>query len=198
MTKNMKALALSLLLLLLCLSYTVASAEQLLVNEQQVNGAFQYALKYVNHQVAYKLGGRLTVEQYITALAEGQEPGTEIGVDASALVINAYQDVVPNMLFKPHKDSASLAPDVSSSVLYHWNSEPITEEELTKGDLIFFKNTAGNIMGVSLFSHIQGNIIHFITASQSAGKVIISNINMNGDYWSKHFAGFARLKYNLK
>ncbi|NLM25955.1 MAG: C40 family peptidase [Firmicutes bacterium] len=196
MNKYFKILCVGCLLIILTISTSaLANVEQKIVTKTQANQAFEYALQYVEHEVAYKLGGRFSIAQYLAALADGKQPGLDIGVDASAVVINAYRSVFPSLLFKPSADSTRYVSDVSSSVIYHYNSIPITEDDLTKGDLVFFKNAAGNIIGVSLFSHFEGNLIHFITASQSAGKVIVSKINMEGNYWKTHFAGYGRLLY---
>ncbi len=164
---------------------------------QQANNAFEYAMGYVTNQVAYRLGGRLSLTEYAEALAQGKEPGTDIGVDSSAVVLNSYRHHIPNIRFWGNEAQTSTFADVSSSALYHYNSQPLAKEQLVPGDLIFFKNTADRIIGVGLFSHMQGSVIHFIVASANAGQVIITNANTNGAYWRDHFAGFGRLQYTV-
>ena len=94
-------------------------------------------------KMAYLFGGRQSVEAYLTALADGKVPGEEIGVDASAVVVNAYRHVVPNIRFFFDESGKTLVSDATSSLIAKYNSIPITQEELGPGDLIFFKDANG-------------------------------------------------------
>ncbi len=191
------AVLIGVLLLALIFLGGTGLAKQWIVTTGQSNSAFEYAKGYVNNQVAYQYGGRLTVEEYKNALAEGKEPGQDIGVDSSAVVLNAYRSILPDIRFWTNAHQNRTYSDVSSSTLYHWNRKPLAKHQLVPGDLVFFKTTGGNIMGVGLFSHFQGNVIHFIVASANAGQVVLTNVDTNGSYWHNHFAGFGRLQYTL-
>ena len=49
--------------------------------------------------VAYLWGGRMSVDEYLQAVAEGKRPGVEAGVDASGLVVQAYRAADPAIRF---------------------------------------------------------------------------------------------------
>ncbi|MFY9203108.1 MAG: hypothetical protein WAO96_05685, partial [Limnochordia bacterium] len=63
--------------------------------------------------------------------------------------------------------------------------------------LIFFKDANGSINGIAIFSELRGSVIHFITASANAGKVVRTNAYLNGEFWTTRFAGFGRLQYTI-
>ncbi len=169
--------------------------DQLSVSPEQANKAYTYALQYVNNEVAYVFGGRINVQQYLDALSQGLVPGVDIGVDASALVVNSYKTVLPELKFWFDDSRTSKVADATSSILAKYNSKPLEETEVIPGDLIFFKDQGGNITGVAIFSHVEGEVIHFITASASQGKVVLTNARVTGQYWADTFAGFGRLAY---
>lgn len=195
--KKMKILFLCLTCMVMGFSINVSATNQMTVTTTQAQAAYDYALQYVNHEVAYMYGGRLTVADYLDALADKQVAGTQIGVDASALVVNSYQAVVPNLGFSFNATQSRVITDATSSILANYNSQSLELEELVAGDLIFFKNSAGNINGVAIFSEVKGDVIFFITASANAGKVVLTNARLNGDYWQGSCAGYARLEYML-
>lgn len=188
----------SVLIFLLCTviigsANTCFADNQLTVSQQQAYQAYEYALEYVNNEVAYLYGGRISVEQYLTELALCKEPGVDIGVDASALVVNSYRNVISDIRFWFDDTKTTTVSDATSNILAEFNSNPLAQSEIVPGDLIFFKNAAGNINGVAIFSHIQGNVIHFITASANKGKVVLTNARLDGNYWADAFGGFGRL-----
>lgn len=174
-----------------------AASNQYLITDTQAKQAYEYALAYVKNEVAYLYGGRQSVEAYLDGLAKGKTPGEDIGVDASGLIVNAYRHVIPNIRFYFDQSQTTTVADATSSLLYNFNCKPITQTELQPGDLIFFQNAAGNITGVAVFSHISGDVIHFITASVNAGKVVLTNALLSGNYWKTNFAGFGRLQYTI-
>lgn len=186
-----------LLMLMGILTAQTWAANRYLITTEQANQAHDYALRYVENEVAYLFGGRQSVEAYLTALADGKVPGEEIGVDASAVVVNAYRHVVPNIRFFFDESGKTLVSDATSSLIAKYNSIPITQEELDPGDLIFFKDANGSINGIAIFSELRGSVIHFITASANAGKVVRTNAYLNGEFWTTRFAGFGRLQYTI-
>lgn len=129
----------------------LASENQLTVSPHQAYQAYEYALEYVNNEVAYLYGGRISVEQYLTELAKGREPGVDIGVDASALIVNSYRNVISDIRFWFDDAKTTTVSDATSKILAEYNSYPLTQSEIVPGDLIFFKNTAGNITGAAIF-----------------------------------------------
>lgn len=169
-------------------------AQQWIVTGEQAQQAFDYGMSYVQSEVPYRYGGRQTVEQYQTAAAASQKDN--LGVDSSGMVINAYRSVIPEMRFWTDSNMSRAATDVSSSTLYYHNSRQISLDEAVSGDLIFFQSASGQIMGVGLFSHLQGEVAHFIVASANAGKVILTNAHIEGDYWKNSVAGIGRLQYS--
>lgn len=190
-----KARLFLLLLLVTFLTAPTWAANKYLITSEQANQAHDYAMRYVENQVAYLYGGRLSVDAYLAALADGKLPGEEIGVDASAVVVNAYRHVIPDIRFFFDASQKTLVKDATSQVIAKYNSMPITQDELTPGDLIFFKDSAGNINGIAIFSELKGSVIHFITASANAGKVVRTNAYLDGEFWTTRFAGFGRLQY---
>lgn len=187
----------ALIMMLILLTGSTAAGTMYITTNEQANQAYNYALQYVENEVAYLYGGRLTVEAYLAQLESGLEPGVDIGVDASALVVNAYRQVIPNIRFYYDESRTTTVADATSSILFNFNCKPISQEELVPGDLIFFKGASGRINGVAIFSAIKGNVIHFITASANAGKVVLTNAFLNGNYWTSSFAGFGRLQYTV-
>lgn len=195
-TLNKGLLALTLIGLFFWGNALPSSANQLVATTAQAEAAFSYGMEYVSNKVAYKYGGRITVDAYLQALAEGQKPG-DVGVDSSAIIRNAYRSIIPELRFWGDQSQSIKYSDVSSSALYQWNTKPLELDEVHRGDLLFFKNDQGTITGVGLVSHIDDHVIHFIVASANAGTVILTNLDMQGTYWQTSFAGFARLRYTL-
>lgn len=183
------------LLLLIIATTSVTATNQWIATSIQAEQAYDYAMEYVTNEVAYLYGGRLQVDQYLQELEAGKQPGIDIGVDASALVVNAYRDNIPSLKFWYDENQTRIVSDATSSILANYNSQTISKDNLIPGDLIFFQNSNGVINGVAIFSHIQGEVIHFITASANAGKVVLTNALLQGDYWNNSFARFGRLLY---
>lgn len=182
----------SVILLVLLLSVS-AQAKQFVVTESQAHGALLYGMQYVEHEVLYLFGGRLSVEDYLRAQSHGR---TNIGVDASAVVVNSYRAQIPGIHFFRGENS-NPGTDTNSTSLYRYNSKPLTKEEVVPGDLVFFKNSEGTIIGVGLFSHFTGDKVAYIVASPNRGKVDVVEVPMSGPYWQGSFAGFFRLQYTL-
>ncbi len=155
-------------------------------------------MQYVEHEVAYLFGGRYTIDEYLEAIGDGKEAGIEVGVDSSAVVLNSYRSAIPGILFRIDETGSRLARDISSSALYHYNTRHISLDQVRPGDLIFFKNSAGAITGVGIYSHTKGNnVVHFIVASANSGKVVLTNVVIGGNYWETRVAGFGRLEYSV-
>ncbi len=173
------------------------AANKHLITIEEANQAHDYAMQYVENEVAYLYGGRQSVEAYLAALADGKVPGQDIGADASAVVVNAYRNVIPNIRFFFDQSQKTLVADATSSVIANYNSVPISQDELVPGDLIFFKDASGNINGIAIFSEIKGEVIHFITASANQGKVVRTNAYFHGAFWTNSFAGYGRLQYAI-
>lgn len=194
---NIAGKSIAAILIILAVSAQAAAGNMYLTTTEQANQAHNYALKYVEHEVAYLYGGRMSLETYLAKLEAGLTPGEEIGIDASALVVNAYRHVIPNIRFYFDGSQSTTVADATSSILANYNIKPISQEELVPGDLIFFKSASGNISGAAIFSEIKGRVIYFITASANAGKVILTNALLDGSYWTSSFAGFGRLQYTI-
>lgn len=186
---------LGIVLVLVISTGSTMAGDELTVTTDQAEQAYEYALEYVENEVAYLYGGRLNVEQYLDLLANGYVPGEDIGVDASALVVNAYRQIIPELKFWFDDTKTNTTLDATSKILYLYNCQPLSIEQIEPGDIIFFQNDDGNIIGTAIFSHVSGNVIHFITASSTAGKVVLTNAFLEGDYWLNTFAGFGRLQY---
>lgn len=144
--------------------------------------------------VAYKWGGRLSVDEYLAAVAQGAEPGRDVGVDASAVVVNAYLAADPDHRFVVEAGGGRrLVADVTSADLYRWNIRPVATDELRPGDLIFFQDERGNVSGVAVFERREGPNVHFIVASAGQGKVVRTFLNVNNTYWNTRVKGAGRL-----
>lgn len=134
--------------------------------------------------VAYRFGGRMSVDEFVRAVAEGKRPGAEAGVDASGLVVQAYRAAAPGWRFvEMQGGTARLVADAGSASLYRWNVRVVPVEELRPGDLIFFKNESGQVSGVAIFERREGPNVHFVVASAGAGKAIRTFLNVNNEYW---------------
>lgn len=138
--------------------------------------------------VAYLWGGRMSVDEYLDAVAAGKAPGVEAGVDASALVVQAYRAADPSIRFAAVvQGERQLLPDATSDSLYRFNIRAISVEELRPGDLIFFKSESGGVAGVAIFERREGPNIHYIVASPNAGKVVRTFNNVHNSYWQTRF-----------
>lgn len=144
--------------------------------------------------VAYKWGGRSSVDEYLAAVAEGAVPGRDVGADASAVVVNAYRAASPGHRFTVVWSGQSRSVvDATSADLYRWNVRRIEVEALRPGDLLFFHDGSGNVSGVSIFERREGPNVHFIVASANSGKVIRTFLNVNNEYWRSRFLAAGQL-----
>lgn len=165
----------------------LAAAKQYVTVEYQIDDGMWQG-------VAYLYGGQDTIPDYLQKIAEGAQPGKQAGIDASGLVINAYQAVYPDLRFSYRANSEeTLVNDASSKTLYLWNVRPLAPEELMPGDLVFFGTEGYGINGVALYAGRQGQLMQIVTASQSQGKVVLTRVRVGGDYWKRSFAGAGRL-----
>ncbi len=158
--------------------------------------ALEAAEEYVDEGVAYLLGGQTTLLDYIVGVREGRMPGVDVGVDASGLIRNVFRRQQPDMRFYAGP-GGPIRRNVNSAALYHYNSRSLRLDEAEPGDLIFFENEDGNIIGLGLISRITTSSVHFITASANAGTVIESHALIGGDYWNSSIAGLGRLTYTI-
>lgn len=207
MTRSVQSLFAWALLAVLCLAGPVLGAEAvgepglddvLVVSAELAQRALAQARRFVDvtyeaggasqRGVAYLLGGRMSVDEYLNAVATGKTPGVEAGADASAVVVQAYRGADPSFRFMTRSGGQNrLVPDATSATLYRWNVRTIPVEELRPGDLIFFKNANGDVAGVGIFERREGPNVHYIVASSNAGKVIRTFNNVNNDYWKTRF-----------
>lgn len=190
------------LLCLLLMSAGVHAAEP--VSAETALQALREALRYadvtyevdgtVEQGVAYRWGGRMSVDEYLQAVREGKRPGIDAGVDASALVVNAYRAADPGHRFRIVSGGAErLVADATSGVLYEWNVELVPYTSLRPGDLIFFQNEQGQVSGVAVFERLDGPNVHFVVASASSNKVIRTFANVNNAYWNTRVKATGRL-----
>jgi len=144
--------------------------------------------------VAYLWGGRMTLDEYLRAVSAGKKPGVEAGVDASALVVNAYRAADPGRRFRYVSGGEERwSTDATSAVIYEWNTEFVPYTSLRPGDLIFFQDEQGRVTGVALFERLEGPNVHFVVASAGSGKVIRTFLNVNNNYWKTRVKGTGRL-----
>lgn len=144
--------------------------------------------------VAYKWGGRSSVDEYLAAVSDGAVPGKEVGADASAVVVNAYRSVDPGHRFAVSWGGGKrLATDATSADLYRWNVQPIPFEQMRPGDLIFFQDEGGDVTGVAIYQRRSGPNVHFIVASPGRGRVIRTFLNVNNSYWNTKVKAAGRL-----
>ena len=143
--------------------------------------------------VAYRWGGRLSVDEYLAAVEAGRAPGAEVGVDASGLVVEAYLAADPAHRFAVEWSGGRLAADATSADLFRWNIVPVATDEMRPGDLLFFQDERGNVTGVAIFERREGPNVHFVVASAAQGKVIRTFLNVNNTYWQTRVKGAGRL-----
>lgn len=159
---------------------------------------FTYTLEGQQYRgVPYKLGGKVSLEEFSRLLETSPEQAKEAGIDASGLVVQAYRAVIPEIqFFTGPTGQEGLARTVNSVALYRWNVVPIPLEEAVPGDLLFFKSPATpQITGVALVSRRVGQVIRVIVASESRGRVVEVGIRIGGPYWETRVAGLGRLVY---
>lgn len=193
---NMTTKILLVTLLLVLVVSGAAAANTMEASSVLRNLALEAAEEYVEEEVAYLLGGTTTLLDYVMGVRDGRVPGVDIGVDASGLVRNVFRRQQPDMRFFAGPNGP-IQRNVNSAALYHYNSRSLTLDQAEPGDLIFFQNEEGRIIGLGLISRITTSSVHFITASANAGMVIESHALIGGDYWNSSVAGFGRLTYTL-
>lgn len=188
-----RQIALVLLIALLGLGVLPAAAAdyvQKTVTPEEARAACQVALEYAKHGVYYKLGGQVTLEEFLA------NPTPDKGIDASGLVVNVYRSVLGDIRFAAGGgEKPVLVADVASSHLFNWNTLAISMAQIQPGDLLFFKNNAGQISGVGIFVRQQGDLVYFVIPSSSRGRVIETFYNIRNQYWQNNFAGAGRLVY---
>lgn len=207
MTRSVKSVVAWTVLLVVCMAGPALAAETAGVGDpggasvvpaELAQQALEQALRFTDvtyevdgvtqQGVAYLLGGRLSVDEYLAAVAGGKVPGVDVGVDASGVVVQAYRAADPAFRFLSRSGGGSrLVRDASSVALYEWNVRTIPVEQLRPGDLIFFKNASGRVAGVGIFERREGPNVYYIVASANSGKVIRTFNNVNNDYWKTRF-----------
>ena len=207
MTRSVKPLLAWALLAILCLAGPAYGAEAVgeadagdvsVVSAELAKRALAEAQRFVEvtyesggdpqQGVAYLFGGRMSVDEYLNAVATGKAPGVEAGADASAVVVQAYLGADPGFRFMSRSGGERrLNRDATSSTLYQWNVRIVPVDQLRPGDLIFFKNANGQVAGVGIFERREGPNVHYIVASSNAGKVIRTFNNVNNEYWKTRF-----------
>lgn len=191
--------------IILLFSSGVQAVEIVQVTSAQAEQALQVAYDYAEFAYSYQgqqytgmpylLGGRTTRAEFEEALIRG-ESIENLGLDASGLVVNCYREVIPDLKFRYQSDRGFVpVSDVNSYALFNWNIVPKPLEELRPGDLIFFKNASGRIMGVGLLVRVTVNQVRCIVASENAGRIMETGMMLEGEYWKTHFAGGGRLTY---
>src|SRR5690606_25228052 len=144
--------------------------------------------------VAHLWSRRLSVDEYLQAVAHGSRPGVEAGVDAPGLVKQAYRAADAAIRFVVESGGGEQrVRDVSSGALYRWNVRTVPVDELRPGDLIFFQNSSGQVSGVAIFERREGPNVHFVVASANSGKVIRTFLNVNNEYWETRVLGAGQL-----
>lgn len=159
---------------------------------------FRYRLDDEEQQgVPYKLGGKVTLEEFARLVESSPDEAREAGIDASGLVVQAYRAAVPDIqFFTGPTGQEGLARMVNSGALYRWNTKPIALDEVGPGDLVFFKSPSTNqVTGVALVSQRVGRILRIIVASESRGRVVEVGLQVTGSYWESRVAGLGRLVY---
>lgn len=157
----------------------------------------------------YLWGGRTGLQAFrsaiedahVTAVAGG---GTRegaikgLGVDASGLVVAVLRDVFPGVRFNAAEgNGAALWADVTSALLYEYNSVAVEPSALRAGDLVFFgtlpEDEAVNVSGVGIVTGRSGTRVDFVVASAGQGRVIHTFARADGDYWRDNIVGTGRL-----
>lgn len=144
--------------------------------------------------VAYLWGGRMSVDSYLQAMAQGAVPGVDAGVDASGVVTKAYLSADPGLRFRGA--GGRWYADATSRSLFEHGVRMVSVFELRPGDLIFFQGDDGQVTGVAIFEKMEGPNVHFIVASSRAGRVIRTFYNTQGEYWQKVFKAAGQLRVN--
>lgn len=178
----------------------VVTPEQarLALEKARAYAEFAYTLDGEEHRgVPYKLGGKVSLEEFNRLLESSPEEAREAGIDASGLVVQAYRAVIPEIrFFTGPTGQEGLARVVNSAALYRWNVVPIPVEESAPGDLLFFKSpSTQQITGVALVSQRTDQVVRVIVASESRGRVVELGIRIGGAYWETRVAGLGRLVY---
>lgn len=168
-------------------------------------GAFAdvtYAVEGEERQgVPYVWGGRVGVEAFLDAAAEGggAADGLDgVGVDASGLLVAALRDAFPGArFFAPADGGLVLWSDTNSATLFHHNVLALEPSEVRAGDLVFFgsKSDDGAVQvgGVGVVTGRSGTRVDFVVASAGQGRVIRTFARTDGEYWQNNIVGVGRL-----
>lgn len=142
----------------------------------------------------FRLGGQTTLEEFLEAVQNGADPRS-MGVDASGLVVNVYQSVIPGLTFLMQGGPSGLVEvtDVSSSAIFYWNVNAVDLEAAMPGDLLFFKGGSGEPTGVAIVTRVSPERVDFVVASAGQGRVIQTFARPGGAYWQRSILGLGRL-----
>lgn len=142
----------------------------------------------------FLLGGQTTLEQFLEAVQNGADPRS-MGVDASGLVVNVYQSVIPGLTFLMQGGPSGLVEvaDASSSAIFYWNVNAVDVEAAMPGDLLFFKGASGEPTGVAIVTQVAPDRVDFVVASARQGRVVETFARPGGTYWQGSILGLGRL-----
>lgn len=168
------------------------------VGEEQARAALQEALRYVEAGVPFRMGGKITLEEFLALKEQDPAAAEQAGIDASGLVVNAFRAVVPDLvLFAGPAEQGRAATYVTSEALFRYNTVPVPLEQARPGDLLFFRSPQGDaVTGVGIVSSVSGAVVRVVVASASRGRVVDVGINTRGEYWATYVAGLGRLVVN--
>ena len=181
--------------------------EAVAVTDPQALRALEQAIQYAlfRYEVAgeertgvpYRLGGKVTLEEFARLVREQPDQVEQVGIDASGLVINAYAAVIPEIrFFTGPTGQEGLARRVNSRTLFAFNSQPVSLQQARPGDLLFFRSPqTGEITGVAMVAERLPGVVRVVVASASRGRVAHVGIRTDGEYWRTHVAGLGRLLY---
>lgn len=165
------------------------------VSEEQARAALQEALRYVEAGVPFRMGGKITLEEYLALKERDPAAAEQAGIDASGLVVNAFRAAVPDLvLFAGPPEQGRTATHVTSAALFRYNTVPVPLDQARPGDLLFFRSLQGDaVTGVGIVSALNGPVVRVVVASASRGRVVDVGINTRGEYWATYVAGLGRL-----
>lgn len=191
---------LALVLLLLVLSVPAAAQDTAPAGPQPVDQelaltALQEALRYVEAEVPFVLGGKVSVDRFLELRGADPQAAASAGVDASGLVIQAFRSAVPSLrLYSGPPEEGRTAEHVTSAVLHRYNVVPVSLDQARPGDLLFFRSPqSGQINGVAIVHLVKLPVVRVVVASATQGKVVETGIDTRGTYWAQRVAGLGRL-----
>jgi NlpC/P60 family len=173
----MKKIVLLFILLILsaCAPTVLTLPDPQSVNEEEAARALEEAMTHL--EAPYELGAR----------------GPKV-FDSSSIILYSYRQVILTMRLRISERDANF--DAPHSLIYYWNFQPLSLEQLRPGDLVYISDGTNPVTHGALFVEWVEpyKVMKFLHASTRLGKVVIEEWSVDKEVRGQNFVAAGRLK----